>query len=108
MPQVLPQGFAGWPCFPDSGVCHNSSPHPATSLVQFSSDEHLANLPGGGGEGEPAPIPEESEGSEQMEEDQAALGKAAVHTAAADKAALQGAALPAEGSAMDGAGGGGL
>ena len=55
--------------------------------MQFSSDEHLSNLPGGGGEGEPATIPEESEGSEQMEEDQAALGKAAVHKPAADKPA---------------------
>ncbi|KAI7842253.1 hypothetical protein COHA_003894 [Chlorella ohadii] len=54
---------------------------------EFSSDEQLSNLPGGGGEGEPATIPEESEGSEQMEEDQAALGKAAVHKPAADKPA---------------------
>lgn len=82
---------------------------PAFSPAQFSSDEHLSQLPGGGADASPATIREESEGSEQMEEGQVAVpaGQAAVERGHAATAAAMDVAVMEEQGAVGGGGKGG-
>lgn len=76
---------------------------------EFSSDEHLSQLPGGGADASPATIREESEGSEQMEEGQVAVpaGQAAVERGHAATAAAMDVAVMEEQGAVGGGGKGG-